>query len=53
MELLLVVAIIAIIAALWLGASSLGLFRAKKLSPYIAEGQTNIVNSMDREDNRQ
>ena len=52
MELLLVIAIIALIVTLWLGVSSKGVFRAKKLTSDIREGQKSITEMMDRDDNR-
>ena len=52
-ELLLVIAVIALLVALWLGSSSKGLFRAKKLKDDLGDGQQSIVEMMEHDDNRQ
>ena len=50
MELLCVIAIIAILAALFLGVIPAAIGRAKKLNSNISQGQTNIIKGFINDD---
>jgi len=50
MELLCVIAIISILAALFLGVISAAIGRAKKLNSNVSQGQTNIIKNFINDD---